>query len=168
MPLSTLYSYFFLASCVCITSIAAVPCDWFWGTANDVWPRIRDPFSEDRTWQVVRATDTYVRFQNPNDPRGKDVNGVQQNAKIEQLQWSAEREEVDGVFNNYLNYNRNNIMLWLDGDMTAYAYAGMILETRRDMSVQDGLADPNTVINLSKSHFCDALVLARGWLGPTY
>ncbi|KAI9719642.1 MAG: hypothetical protein M1812_003413 [Candelaria pacifica] len=146
MPISTLYSCFLLASCVYILSSAAVPCDDFWGTPERP-PSIKDPFSGDPRWQVVRATDTYVRFQNPIDPRG-EVNGVRQNARVDKLHWAAQQEDVNGVLDNFDNFLGNNIMLWLDGGMSAYAYCGMIVDRDRDINVQDGLVDNDTVVNL--------------------
>ncbi|KAI9771030.1 MAG: hypothetical protein M1835_006475 [Candelina submexicana] len=126
---------------------AAVHCDDFWGTPDRL-PRISDPFNGDPRWQVVQATDTYVRFQNPNDPHRGIVEGVRKDARVAVLRWTAEQAQVDGVVNNFLNVFGSNIMLWFDGGMSAYAYAGMIVDRMRDISVQDGLADPDTVISL--------------------
>jgi hypothetical protein len=73
-------------------------------------------------WDIVKARDCYVRFQEPR-------NG--QDGRITKTVFEATPEKVVHTMNNYFNNDNSNIQLWLPMNSRAFEY-GKIMDLTRD------------------------------------
>ncbi|KAL2076240.1 hypothetical protein VTL71DRAFT_1183 [Oculimacula yallundae] len=106
--------------------------DYTWGHAVKYENALAPPNGE---WDVVRAKDCYVRFQ---EPRGG------QDGRITKTVFEATPAQVLSTMMNYFNEKRSNIALWLPMNSRAFEY-GEIMNLAREGGNHPGFDGQGTL-----------------------